>query len=300
MDLSIIIVNYNVYDDVKNCIESIYKHIKNIIFEIIVVDNNSSDKSIYEISNLYSKITFIALESNKGFGYANNIGMRKAKGKYLLLVNPDIVFHDNSVGIMYDFIEKNDTVGVVGPIQYKPKTGLEYYYTFFPTLYSRLMQENRLYMKASIMKSRFFDFIDQNISAGIPFKVDWVIGSCLMVRKKIFDDIGGFDEAFFLFEEETEWQYRMNRRGWVTYMVPAAKVLHNHHSSVSKIGKIFVYYQEFRSRIIFDRKRFKGIKYLLRVVLIEMGLGLRVIFFLLRSIFNKSLYIKFKAYYDLL
>jgi GT2 family glycosyltransferase len=111
--------------------------------------------------------------------------------------------------------------------------------------------------------------------------------------------MGGFDEAFFLYEEETEWQYRARKSGWLTYMHPGAKVLHNHHSSTGKMGKIFVYYHEFRSRIIFDHKRFKGLKYLIRILLIETGLALRVIYFSFRSLFRRELLIKLRAYYDL-
>lgn len=299
MDLSVIIVNYNVFEDVKECIHGIKKYLKELKFEIIVIDNHSSDNSINDLPNIYPGVILIRLGSNKGFGSANNIGMKIAKGKYFLLVNPDILFVDNSIEKMHDFVSKNESVGIVGPVQYKPNTGIEYYYTYFPSIYSRLMQENRLYMKTRKMKKRFFEFLNENIKKGLPFRVDWVIGSCLMARREVFEKIGGFDEAFFLFEEETEWQFRMKQQGWVTYMLPDARVLHNHHSSVSKIGRIFVYYHEFRSRIIFDHKRFKGFKYFIRILLIDVGLALRVIYFSFRSIFDKKLLIKLKAYFDL-
>jgi GT2 family glycosyltransferase len=272
---------------------------KNLNFEIIVVDNNSTEKSIYEINTVFNDVKFIPLDTNHGFGYANNIGMKAAAGKYFLLVNPDIIFNDDSMQLMFDFLENNEKAGVVGPVQSKPGTGIEYYYTFFPSLYSRLMQESRMYMKAGLMKKRFFDFINQNINIGKPFKVDWVIGSCIMIRKEIFETIGGFDEAFFLFEEETEWQFRMNKAGWLSYMHPKASVIHNHHSSAGKLGKVFIYYHEFRSRIIFDHKRFKGIKFFTRVAMIDIQLFLRLVWFSFRYPFSKISRIKLKAYFDL-
>jgi GT2 family glycosyltransferase len=300
MDLSIIIVNYNVYEDVKACIESVHQYLKKLDFEIIVVDNNSVDKSIYGINKFYKDVKFIPLSTNFGFGHANNVGMNLARGKNFLLVNPDIIFNDNSIETMYDFLEKNAKAGFVGPVQYKPDVGIEYYYTFFPSIYSRFTQEFRLYQKARLMKKRIFEYLDSNIKTGDPFKVEWIIGSCMMLRSGIFRETGGFDEAFFLYEEETEWQYRMKEKGWLSYMHPGARVLHNNHSSTSKIGKVFIHYQEFRSRIIFDHKRLKGMKYAVRVLLIEAGLGLRVIYFSARYLFSKESRIKLKANFDLL
>ena len=150
------------------------------------------------------------------------------------------------------------------------------------------------------MKKRIYNFLDDNIKKNEPFKVDWVIGSCLMIKREVYDSIGGLDEAFFLYEEETEWQYRMKQNGWTSYMIPKASAIHEHHSSTSKIGKTFIYYHEFRSRIIFDHKKFKGFSYFFRILMIETGLFLRVIYFSIRSIFSSQSKIKLKAYFDLL
>src|SRR5438034_7855503 len=189
MDLSIIIVNYNVFEDVRKCIESINKYIKNISFEIIDVDNNSADKSIFNFKNDSLEVIYIPLETNFGFGHANNIGMGLAKGEYFLLVNPDILFTDNSIEIMLTFLKGHLKAGAAGPVQTKPHEGVEYYYTFFPNLFSRLMQETRLNLKASYMKQRIYDFMNVNIEKCKPFKIDWIIGSCLMIKREIYDTI---------------------------------------------------------------------------------------------------------------
>src|ERR1041384_2497741 len=110
MLLSIIIVNYNVYEDIKICIDSIRKFLK-ISYEIIVVDNNSADKSIYSIKNDFPELTFLPLNTNYGFGHANNEGMKIAKGNYFLLVNPDILFTDNSIEKMLTFLRENENAG---------------------------------------------------------------------------------------------------------------------------------------------------------------------------------------------
>ena len=152
MDLSIIIVNYNVYNDVIDCIASICNNVSKLSYEIIVVDNNSTNREIENLNMIFPQVKLILNRDNNGFGYANNIGIADAIGNYIVLVNPDIIFTDNSIEIMYDFITSNSNIGVVGPVQVKPNSGIEYYYTFFPSIYSRLMQEFRLYMTAPIMK----------------------------------------------------------------------------------------------------------------------------------------------------
>ncbi|MEO8512877.1 MAG: glycosyltransferase family 2 protein, partial [Ignavibacteria bacterium] len=208
MELSIIIVNYNVYQDVIICISSIYKYLRDIDLEIIVVDNNSSDRSIVELNNVFKNVKLILLPENMGFGAANNAAMKIAKGKFFFLVNPDIIFNDGSPLNMLEYIKTHENIGAIGPVQIKPGLGIEYYYTFFPSLYSRFAQEFFLYMTAPLMRYRFFKFWDDNIARNVPFKVDWVMGSALMVRSEIYEKTGSMDEAFFLYEEETEWQYR--------------------------------------------------------------------------------------------
>jgi len=289
MDLSIIIVNYNVYNDIIQCIKSIYKHLKGLKFEIIVIDNCSFNRDIEELNNIYPEVNLILLNNNNGFGFANNIGMKASSGKYFLLLNPDIIIEDNSIYILFETLEKYKNAAVVGPVQYKPGSGLEYYYTFFPSLYSRFTQEFGLYMKTKRMKKRFYDFLDTNIASGIPFKVDWVIGSSMMLRKELFELTGGFDEAFFLYEEETEWQYRISKMGYDILMVPEAKVIHNHHSSTSKIGVMFILFQEFRSRIIFDIKRNEKVFSYARRLMIVNSIIFRFTIFLFMDKFSVSI-----------
>ena len=159
-------------------------------------------------------------------------------------------------------------IGAIGPVQIKPGKGIEYYYSFFPGLYSRFAQEFGIYMTAPVMKYRFRKFWDDNILKGKPFRVDWIMGSALLIRKEIFEKIGGFDESFFLYEEETEWLYRAKKDGWVCMIYPEMKVLHNHHSSSSKLGLSFVHFQEFRSRIIFSNKHDRMLKRFIRKTMI--------------------------------
>lgn len=298
MDLSIIIVNYNVFNDVLVCIRSIFENFNDIKYEIIVVDNNSPDKSINELNKHFKDVKLIQLSHNRGFGAANNAAMKVAIGRNYFLVNPDIIFQDSSPVEMLKYLENNSNVGAIGPVQIKPGKGIEYYYTYFPSIYSRFTQEFGFYMTAPVMKHRFYNYWDENIAGNVPFKVDWVMGSSLMVRKEVFEIIGGFDEAFFLYEEETEWQYRMKNNGWISMIYPKSIVLHNHHSSSGKIGELFIHFHEFRSRIIFSNKHDRFLKRMLRKLMIMEALILRVIFNYLKMLVtgNKSVLKKVKVF----
>jgi GT2 family glycosyltransferase len=286
--LSILIVNYNVYADILKCIEAIKAYTSLTGYEIIVIDNDSPDRSIEGLNQKFPDVKLILLKDNRGFGAANNEGMKQANGEYFFLVNPDIIPEKNSIDILLNYLREHPGVGVVGPVQTMPGTGIERYYPFFPSLYSRLTQETRMFQRAPVTKQRFTKFWDKNIASGKPFKVDWVMGSAMMFSRKLYEQIGGFDEAFFLFEEETEWEYRAHLKGWERIIVPEARMIHNHHSSTSKFGKVFREHHEFRSRIIFWAKHNKGIAGLIRACMMYAGLKLRVIMFSLRYKFTKN------------
>lgn len=276
-DISVIIVNYNVFDDTCVAINSIKDNAVGLNIEFIVVDNNSPTRDVEKISSIFPDVKFIQLERNTGFAYANNRAMEIAQGKYFLLLNPDIVITDDSVNRLFEYIENEPGVGVVGPVQINPDKGYERYYSFFPTFYSRLMQETGFYVKAPGMKDKFTLFWDENISSGKPFEVQWIIGSFMLLRREIYEATGGFDEAFFLFEEEVEWEQRIASLGYKRIIVPSAKVLHNHHSSISKLGNNYRRYHEFRSRIIYSKKHDGFPINIFRNIIILLGLSMRLL-----------------------
>lgn len=114
IELSIIIVNYNTYNLVCQCIDSIYKYTDKILFEIVVVDNNSPNREIEKLNEIYPQVKLILNDNNSGFGVANNIGSKAANGKYLFLLNSDTIVIDNSIYNLYKFIEENKNVGACG------------------------------------------------------------------------------------------------------------------------------------------------------------------------------------------
>lgn len=285
MDVSVIIINYNVYSDIITCIDSIKKYTDTSLeYEIFVIDNDSSNRDIESVKKDFPEVKFFQNSRNEGFGAATNIGLKNASGKYILLVNPDIIFFDDAIGSLFTFMENLDEAGAAGPVFIRPAGNTEYYYSFFPSFYSRLIQQSGFYFKTKKMKKRIYKFFDENINKKKPFRVDWILGACLIFRKEIYDKIGGFDESYFLFEEEVDYQKRMNKLGYYSYMLPETKVIHNHHSSTSKTGLGFIRFIGFRSMMIFTSKHTHGF--------LRIGYGfvhsVSVIHRLLRGIFLKK------------
>lgn len=256
MSLSVIIVNYNVFEHLLKCIKSITDTITVTDYEIIVVDNNSSENVINNINEHFPNVILIKMPSNLGFGAANNEAFKIAKGKYLLVINPDIIVKNNCILDLYNYLEENIKAGVVAPALYLPDGSIDYYYSFLPSVYSILMQQFGLYNSAAKMKLRMRDFMTEKINEGKPFKVEQVMGACFMTRREIYENLGGFDDIYFLYQEETDWEFRMTRAGWEIMIVPEAKAIHDHHSSANKLGKIYVGFHGIRSIIIYYTKNF--------------------------------------------
>ena len=175
MDVSIIIVNYNTADLIVDCIESINRYTKDISFEIIVVDNNSSDKSCSVLEEKFNNIILIKSKDNLGFGRANNLGALTAKGKYLLLLNSDILLIDNSIKKFFDFMEEqpNEVAACGGNLYYPDMRPNFSYSLYYPSLWSILCY--RLHL-SFLLNNENFNFYNKEFSEEY-------------LMKKLMDDI---------------------------------------------------------------------------------------------------------------
>ena len=222
-DVSIIIVNYNTYGLVLQCIESVIKNTSCILYEIIVVDNNSPNREIEDLNKVFPQVKLILNNDNSGFGIANNIGNRVANGKFILLLNSDTIVLDNSIYELYKFMSENPHVGACGGNLYdekfKPATSFTRFMPsilsdidyFFYNIYSKFLYGkdlNYCYGESPIL-------IRGNIS-----------GADLMISKHVFDELGGFDENFFMYYEETDLLFRIRAINYKTYIVPSSKIIH--------------------------------------------------------------------------
>ena len=284
MDLSIIIVNYNTKELLEQCLASIFKNISYLNYEVFVVDNNSHDKSQNMVKELFPKVNLIENNNNYGFAKANNQAIKLCKGKYILLLNSDTIILNNSINKLFEFMERNNNVGVVGPkLLYSNKNlqiSCRKYSTITNAVYPLIPILNRININK--LSDKYFDSNFYNLTQ----KVDYVCGACMMLKSHLFKDIGLFDEQFFIYSEEEDLCYRIMKKGWDIIYFPFAEVIHFESESFNNsIEKICFLY---KSKYLFIKKH-KGIfygsifKYLTIFILI-----IRILFYIGVYLFFKN------------
>lgn len=271
MDVSIIIINYNTENLILNCVESIYKNTKDIEFEILVVDNASPKKPL--ILPIDKRIKFIQSSDNLGFGRANNLGAQHAQGKFLFLLNPDTVLLNNAVNVLYDYISQRDSVGACGPNLYTEELTSNLSFSVLNTGIWQEFVDSRGFTKRKFNKT----FNDTNRSMSVPF----VSGAALMVRKKVFYEVGGFSRRFFMYYEDNDLCLSIIRKGFKIVNLPSAKIIHLD-------GKSFTFKQEreilsLRGRKIYYIKNYGSLYFYLSCIIFTINNGLNLLWFLLRK-----------------
>lgn len=229
MHVSVIIVNYNTKDLTLQTISSVYEQTNNIDFEIIVVDNASTDGSTEAIENTFPKVKLIKSSENLGFGRANNKGVEIAKGRNVFFLNPDTILLNNAVKILSDFLDNHPNVGVCGGNLYdSDKNPTRSYWMFYSPIIWDLNGMLRNKVEQLIYgKSYGFNYTDK------PKPVAHIVGADMMIKREIFNEVGGFDKDFFMYREETELNFRIYKKGYRSMSVPDAKIIHLEGKSFS-------------------------------------------------------------------
>jgi hypothetical protein len=214
IDLSVIIVSYNTREMTLDCLRTLERALGGLAAETIVVDNASTDGSAAAIREHFPVVRVIESGRNAGFGAANNLGMRAARGAFFLLLNTDAFPEPGAIAELVRFLQENPQVGVAGPRTLNKDGSLQIScYRFTSPLHA--WQEN-LWLSRG-----YSDWAHDSVR-----EVDFVIGACLLVRREVFAQVGGFDERFFMYSEEADWQRRIWDAGWKVMFVPAARVTH--------------------------------------------------------------------------
>lgn len=225
--LSIIIVEHNDFSFLKRCLRSIDKTVGKTGIEICVVCNVPSKKTRSFLCTHYPKIMVVENEKKKGFAENCSIGARWARGKYLLFLNPDTVLLPNALQNVVRCMDAYPTVGICGPQLLNPNGTLQYSCRRFPTWKSFLVRRTPLRMVMRDSQENSFHLM-KDIDHTKKQEVDWVLGGCMCVRKKMVEDIGGMDKGFFLYVEDIDFCLRAWRHGWKVMYCPHAKVVHTH------------------------------------------------------------------------
>jgi GT2 family glycosyltransferase len=287
MDLSILIVNWNTRDYLLRCLRKVYSTIGHATFEVIVVDNASTDDSVAAVRSQYPQVNLIENDENLGFARANNQALAASRGEFVLLLNSDAFVHDGAVDAMIHHLRTSPDTGIAGCRLVYEDGSLQRSCTAFPTLTSELwlaLWLDRVFPKSRIFGSYKMTYWDQNDLR----EVDSVMGACMMVRRAVFDQIGVLDEHFFFSSEEVDFCYRAKQAGWKVRYLPDATATHIWGGSSQQI-KTITFLNLYRYRILFFRKHYGGLKTFLYKWILALGSLFKSISGLIASLFTKSI-----------
>lgn len=282
MKLSIIFVNWKTPDLTKDAIASVYKETKGFDFEVIVVDNNSQDGSVEMIKKEFPQAVLIENSDNKGFGKANNQGLKIAKGDYLMFLNTDVVVLDSALNKLVNYLDQHPDVMMVGPRLLN--RDLTFQHACRRALPSPINSFFHLFGLTKLFKnSRWVNqYKQQDLSPDITGPAQALSGAAMMFRRQVYEKIGGFDEIFFMYGEDLDFCKRVLDKGWKTVYVSEAKIIHfGGQSSGKRRVKSLVNFYE--AMWLYYRKHFSDRHNLILNTIIWLGIKIRMTIALLAN-----------------
>lgn len=274
MDLSIVIVNWNTRELLSRCLRSVYDTTRHLGFEVIVVDNASTDGSRDMVRREYPGAILIASAENEGFAKANNRAIRRSQGRYILLLNSDAFVCENTIEHMVTFMEGRPEAGMAGCKLLYEDGRLQPSCYAFPTLFTefyiavgldKLFPRSRLFGKYCMT---YWDFDDVR-------EVDVILGAFMLVRATAVADVGLMDERYFMFSEEVDWCYRFKEKGWKIYFYPHVEAVHLWGGSTRQVQAEMLM-QLYGNRIEFFRKHYGKLSARLLKLVIGFNCLLRI------------------------
>ena len=295
MDVSIVIVNYNSIDFLKECLESLYSYPQGVSFEVIVVDNGSNDGQLAQITKQFPNVYCIENKANKGFAAANNQGIKRAVGEFILLLNPDTNVQAYSLREIVSFFHRSPRVGIAGCKMFYKDGRLQYSAHSFPS--PLVLFSEAVFLDVLFPRSRVFG--KSNLTCFSYDKerpVDWVVGAFFMIRREVITRVGLLDEQFFMYSEEVDYCLRAVGSGYEVWFVPHATIVH-YWGGVTAMSKRSLWWGHLSQLILF-RKHFNGPTLWLLVFLKFLGIVNRIVAYCLLGclMFNRRLLLK--SYYQ--
>ena len=256
-DISVIIVNYNVKHFLNQCLQSVQRASEGLHVEIIVVDNNSVDGSEAMVRKEFPNVQYIAKKTNDGFSVANNEGIRKSTGKYILLLNPDTIVQEDTLMLCHQFMEEHEETGALG-VKMIDGAGnfLPESKRGFPNLWTsfcKLSGLSSVFKKSRRLNQYYLGHIGENETASI----DVLCGAFMFMRKSVLDKVGLLDEAFFMYGEDIDLSYRIKKGGSEIIYYPETRIIHYKGESTKK-GSVNYIHNFYDAMIIFTKKHFSS------------------------------------------
>lgn len=286
IDLSIIVVSYNTKKLLVSCISSIRRYTKGLNYEILVVDNGSSDGSQEAIRKIKGVRPILNTE-NLGFAAANNQGIRLAQSRYILLLNSDTKLHENSLSKMVTWMDKHKEVGISSCMLLNPDRSIQETGGHFPNLL-RVFLWAAFLDDLPVIPNVFGSYHPHGSLYKKEQQLDWVTGAFFLIRGKVIKDAGLLDEKFFMYVEEVDYCFRAKKKGWQVFYVPTASIVHFRGASSPgdsvrfrrwSIGKERSMVGEFKGLKRFYKKHYPAWQYPFLIFFLKLAALLRLIAF---------------------
>ena len=253
--ITIIIVNYNVTEEIRDSLNSIFAFIKND-FEVIVVDNNSPERNIESLKDFFPDVKFHFLNENLGFAKANNYAVKYSVGEYLVFLNPDTILIEDFITPIKSYMEKNPIVGVCGPVllnkdkSFQNSTGIELGYIY---------EICEAFMLIGVLRKIYNIWFRYKMNQHDPFEIKWLSGACLVVSKKVFCESGKFNSEFFLNYEDIDFCQRVRESGFKIISFPDLRCIHLDQKSQTKdLAKFII--SRYQGRLVYSNYHYKYVK----------------------------------------
>jgi hypothetical protein len=274
VDISIVIVNYNVADALDNCLMSIHKaNTGSRNLEIFVVDNNSVDNSVEMVEEKYPEVNLIVNRKNIGYAKANNIALKKASGKYILILNPDTILEEGTFEKMIAFAEKNEKAGAITSKLIRTNGKLDYAckrsFPSFKVALPRILGLSKIFPKSKTFGKYNLTYLDEDKT----WEVEAICGAFMFIPLKVLNEVGYFDEDYFMYGEDLDLCFRIGKKGYRIFYYPEVHTIHLKGESTRKSN--LSYARNFNGAMaIFVRKNFSSTSFFL-IKILEVGILLR-------------------------
>ncbi|MFA8343608.1 MAG: glycosyltransferase family 2 protein [Rhodothermaceae bacterium] len=298
INLSTIIVNYNTHQLLDACLSSLFEYNTSLSIEVIVIDNNSQESGFDEIVSKFKDLVIIKNKSNLGFGKANNQGIEIAKGKYILLLNSDTYFTEDTLSKVHKYLETKNEKIILGCRLLNADSTLQHSVSDFPGFRESFMSNFFLY-KVFPKKKFFNKYHLMNKELNSVSEVDIVTGAFMIGKTEFFKELKGFDERFFFYFEEIDLCYRVKQNGGKIVYFPETEIYHVGGGSANSYS-FFKYSNQSISTIKFYQKHFKGLKFTGCLINHYTGILIRIPLFFFGGLIKKSLFERAKIYCKLL
>ena len=226
VDISVVIVGWNAKHYLELCLESLAKAPPRRSMQVLVVDNASTDGSVEMVEARFPWVTLIKSSENLGFAKGNNVAIRQCQGRYVALVNPDVIVLSGCLDALADFLDENPKVGNVGPRVFNPDMSQQSTCRRFPTLWNNFCSATALattFTKSRVFAGEHMWFFPHDRTLA----VDVIVGCFSMIRRETFDEVGLLDEGLFMYGDDVDWCRRARNAGWQVVFYPGAQAIHD-------------------------------------------------------------------------